>query len=137
MASISGKLDTPILSVIAREILALVKSDSELRALQGANAPRAYYFGAGTITNAAAVVINEARSGVGQIFYQLVIVFDTTSGAGNYRIDGPDATAALGGGIPIPAGGGTLVITGHDNIRNFSIIAQGATTMPFARYLFI
>ena len=136
MTKITGQIDAPILATIAREVLALIKSDAALREIQGSNAARACYFGAGTVTNAAAQVINEANSGTSEIFYQLVVVFDVTAGAGNYRIDGPAPTAALGGGIPIPSGGGTLTITGHDNIRNFSMIAQGATTMPFARYLF-
>jgi len=136
MPSVSGVIDAPILSVIAKEVLALIRSDAALREIQGANASRACYFASGTITNAAAQVINEANSGTGEIFFQLVIVFDITSGAGNYRIDGPAPQAALGTGLPIPSGGGTLTITGHDNIRNFSIIAQGATSMPFARYLF-
>jgi len=133
---LKGKVVAPILSTIAREVLALIRSDAALREIQGANAPRACYFAAGTVTNAAAQTIVEANSGTGEIFYQLVVVFDVTAGPGNYRIDGPPATAALGGGLPIPTGGGTLTITGHDNIRNFSMIAQGATTMPFARYLF-
>jgi len=136
MGNAAGTINAPILSTIAQELLALMRSDAALRELQGLNASRACYFGAGIVTNAAAQVINEANSGTGEVFYQLVVVFDVTAGAGNYRIDGPAATAPLGGGLPIPAGGGTLTITGHDNIRNFSMIAQGATTMPFARYLF-
>jgi len=133
---ILGNIHAPILSVIAKEVLALIRSDAALREIQGANAPRACYFTAGTVTNAAAQSIPQSFSGTGEIFYQLVIVFDVTAGPGNYRIDGPAPTAALGGGIPIPTGGGTLVITGNDNIRNFQVIAQGATTMPFAYYLF-
>jgi len=136
MPDLRGTVQAPILSVIAKEVLALIRADAALRQIQGANAARACYFGSGSITNAAAVGINEARAGTGEIFYQLVIIFDITAGAGNYRIDGPDPTTALGGGIPVPSGGGTLTITGHDNIRNFSIIAQGAAALPFARYLF-
>lgn len=132
-----GKITAPILTTIAREILALVKNDAELRKIWSLAAPRACYFASGTVTNAAPQVINEANSGNGEVFYQLAVVFDITAGAGNYRIDGPAAAAAVpAGGIPIPSGGGTLIITGADNIRNFSMIAQGATTMPFARMLF-
>jgi len=132
-----GNIQAPILSSIAKEILALIRNDSELRKLWSINAPRACYFAFGTVTNAVSQEINEANSGNGEVFHQLMMVFDITSGPGNYRIDGPKAQALVpGGGIPIPTGGGTLVVTGHDNIRNFSIIAQGAVTMPFARYLF-
>jgi len=136
MSEAQATIKAPILSIIAQELLALIKSDAALRELQGANASRACYFASGTVTNAAPQNIVEANSGTGEIFYQLVVVFDTTAGAGNFRIDGPAAGAALGQGIPIPAGSGTLTVTGNDNIRNFSMIAQGATTMPFARYLF-
>lgn len=136
MPKFAGTINAPILQAIAAELLALIRSDAALREIQGQNAARACYFASGTVTNAAAQNIVEANSGNGEIFYQLAVVFDITAGAGNYRIDGPPAQAALGQGIPIPAGGGTLIITGHDNIRNFSMIAQGATTMPFARYLF-
>ena len=134
MAEFQGKIDAPILTVIARELLALINSDASLRKIQGANAPRACYFTAGTVTNAAVVNIVEAASGNGEIFYQLVIVFDVSAGAGMFRIDGPAPTTTVG--VPIPSGGGTLTITGYDNIRNFQMIAQTATAMPFARYLF-
>lgn len=138
MASdLTGKITAPILASIAKEILALVRNDQELRKIWSLNAPRACYFATGTLTNTAPQVINEANSGNGEVFYQLMVIFDITAGAGNYRIDGPPAAAAVPtGGVPIPSGGGTLVITGQDNIRNFSMIAQGATTMPFVRMLF-
>jgi len=134
--NILARIKAPILATIAQEVLLLLRSDAELRAIQGANAARACYFTAGTATNAGASNIAQAFSGTGEIFYQLSITFDITAGAGNYRMDGPAPTAALGGGVPIPAGGGTLTITGYDNIRNFQFIAQGAVTMPFAYYLF-
>jgi hypothetical protein len=134
LSNFSGTIDAPILSVIAKEVFALLKSDARLRELQANNAPRASYGQAGTATSAAETVINEARSGNGETFAQLMITFDSTSGAGRYRLDGTPATAAVG--LEIPAGGGTIIITGMDNIKGFSMIAQGATTMPFFRYLF-
>jgi len=130
-----AKIKAPILSTIAQEVLFLIRNDAALRAIQGFNAPRACYFTAGTITNAGATGIPQAASGTGEIFFQLAITFDVTAGAGNYRIDGPAPTAALGGGTPFPPGGGTLTITGHDNIRNFQVIAQ-AGNIPFTYYLF-
>jgi hypothetical protein len=134
MPSVDLKAAAPILSVIAREILALIKSDAALREVQGANAARACYPTAVTVTNAAPVVIPEANSGNAEIFFQMVVVFDGTAGAGRFRIDGAAATPTVG--VEIPAGGGTLTVTGHDNIQRFSMIAQGATTMPSFRYLF-
>ena len=133
MSTLTGKIVAPILVTIAKEVLALIKSDAALREIQGANAARACYFAA--VSSAAIQVINEANSGTSEIFYQLVLVFDPTSGAGNYRIDGTPAQAAVGGGHAIPAGAGTLTITGHDNIKNFSLIAQGAA-LVFTRVLF-
>lgn len=131
---LKGLIKAPILSVIAKELWELIRSDAALREIQSQNAPRACYFTQGTVTSAAATTIAQAFSGNGEFFYQLMVVFDITAGAGNYRIDGPAPTTAAG--VPIPSGGGTLTITGNDNIRNFQMIAQGATSMPFAYYLF-
>ena len=131
-----GTIETPILGSIAKELLALIRNDSELRKLWSLNAPRACYFATGTLNAITAQRINEANSGNGEVFFQLAVIFDVTAGAGNYRIDGPDASAAVpAGGVPIPPGGGTLIVTGMDNIKNFSMISQAAA-MPFVRYLF-
>lgn len=131
-----GTIQTPILGSIAKEFLALIRNDAELRRLWSLNAPRACYFATGTLNAATPQRIVEANSGNGEVFFQLAVIFDGTAGAGNYRIDGPDAAAAVPtGGVPIPAGGGTLIITGMDNIKNFSMISQAAA-MPFVRYLF-
>jgi len=134
MSSLTGKINAPILGMIARELLALIKSDAALREVQGANAPRACYFTNGTLTTPVVQGIVQAASGTGEIFYQLVIVFDSAAGAGRYRIDGPDPTAAVG--HQFPAGGGQLVITGMDNITRFRMIASTATTCPFNYTLF-
>ena len=108
-----AKIKAPILSTIAQEVLLLIRNDAALRAIQGLNAPRASNFTAGTVTNAAAVIIcPEVNSGNGEIYYQAMIVLDGSAGACNYRMDGPPPTAAIGGGIAVPAGGGTLTITG-------------------------
>ncbi len=134
MSEYRGTIDAPILSVLAKEVFALIKNDAKLREIQANNAPRASYGQTGTVTNAAEATILEARSGNGEVFSQLMITFDGASGAGRYRLDGTPATAAVG--LEIPAGGGTIIITGMDNIKGFSMIAQTATTMPFFRYLF-
>lgn len=137
MADFEGVIKAPVLSVIAQEVLALIKNDAALRKVWGLNAPRACYFASGTLVTPTAQVINEANSGNGEVFFQLVVIYDPSAGAINFRIDGPPAAAAVpAGGLAFPAGGGTLVITGNDNIRNFSHVAQGATTAPFTRVLF-
>lgn len=138
MADIHGTIHAPILKLIAQEVLALVKSDYALRALQGAQAPQACYFdrqtlGAGSFVNIP-YAITQARSGGNEIFTSLVVTFDTASGLGFYRVDGQDPTTTVG--IEIPAGGGILQINGHNNIKNFAMINQAATTLPFARVLY-
>lgn len=130
----SGIIHAPILSRIAEEVYSLIKNDAALRKIQGANAPRAYYFDRQTgITGTAVYTITEAKSG-NEIFSSMIIQFDTASGAGFYRIDGQNPTATVG--FEVPAGGGILQINGHDNIKNFALIAQGASTLLFARYLY-
>lgn len=134
---LKGTVDAPILSVIAKEILAQIRNDAALRELWSKNAPQACYSEGGTLTNAAVQAISQAFPGNGETFYQLVIGFDVSAGPGNYRMDGINPTVTPGtGGMPIPSGGGVLVITGHENIRGFRMVAQSATTMPFFRMLF-
>jgi hypothetical protein len=130
-----GKIFAPVLNAIARELLALMRSDAALRELQGANAARACYFDAQTLGSTTEYTITQARSG-SEIFYQLVIMFHETAGRGNYRLDNATLGTGTVAGIPIPSGGGQLVITGNDNIRNFSMLAEAGQTLPFARYLF-
>jgi hypothetical protein len=128
-----GIIHAPILSRIAEELYAFIKSDAALRKIQGANAPQAYYFDRQTAL--ATLYTNvQARSGNGEIFSTLMINFDVASAGGFWRIDGTDATATTG--VEIPAGtGGILTIQGHDNIKNFSMITSGAG-LTFSRYLF-
>lgn len=136
MSDIKGTLHAPILARIAQEVLSLIKSDYGLRALQGVNAQQACYFDqpTGGITGNTVYHINEAFSGTGEIFSSLVITFESGSGAGRYRVDGIDATAAIG--HDVPAGGGIVTITGHPNIARFALIAQAGQTLLFARNLY-
>ena len=143
MSSFTGKADAPILGVIAQELAQLLSQRQDLRALQANNAPRAAYgidgqsaalatdpLRPGPVTNAAVQQITIAQgSGTGQTFALLILTFDAASGAGRFRTDGQNPTTAVG--HEIPAGGYSLEITGMDNIRNFKMIAQGATTMPY------
>lgn len=125
-------IQADILRTIARELLVLLRSDAKLREVQGINAPRASYFDrpAG-ITGNAVYTINQAQQ---ETFSSLVITFDQASGAGFYRIDGVPASPTVG--VEIPAGGGILTIQGDDNIKGFSMAAQAAATLVFARYLY-
>lgn len=128
-----GVIDAGVLRTIALELLVLLRSDARLRELQGLNAPRAIYFDrpAGGITGAQVYTIVQAQQ---QTFSSLVITFDAASGAGFYRIDGTPASPTVG--VEIPAGGGTITIQGSDNIKGFSMAAQAAATLVFARYLY-
>lgn len=128
-----GTIDAGILRTIARELLVLLRSDAALREVQGINAPRASYFDrpAGGVTGNTVYTIAQAQQ---EVFSSLVITFDQASGLGFYRIDGVAASPTVG--VEIPAGGGILTIQGSDNIKGFSMAAQAAQTLLFARYLY-
>jgi hypothetical protein len=129
-----GVIHAPILARIAEEVYSLIKNDAALRKIQGTNAPRAYYFDRqAAVTGTTVYTITEAKSG-SEIFSSMVVQFDTASGAGFYRIDGQNPSATVG--FEVPAGGGILQINGHDNIKNFALIAQAASTLVFSRYLY-
>lgn len=138
MADDNIKLRMPAAAAIARELYAMLRAGADVRELQGANASRAQFPLGGTITNAAITTIPEALSGNGQQFFQMLMVFDPTSGPVNFRIDGDLPTVTLGtGGFATPGGWSQIVITGNDNIKNFRAIAQSATAAPFFRVLFV
>lgn len=137
MTDIRGTIHAPIVGLIAQEILALVKSDYGLRALQGLNAQQACYFDQpfGGVTGNTTYHVEPFTAPTGpEIFTSLVITFDTGSGSGRYRNDGIDPTASRG--HQIPAGGGILTITGHPNIARFGMIAEAGQTLLFARNLY-
>lgn len=134
MPDFSGTIDAPVLKTLAKELLVLLRSDQRLREVQGLNAPRACYFDRSSITGNTLYTISQALSGTGEIFSSMSITVDQASGLGFYRLDGVAATPTVG--VEIPAGGGLITISGHDNIRGFSMIAQAAATLTFSRYLF-
>lgn len=139
MAEQQYELDAPGLGKIAAAITSLVNQNAALRAVQAANAPQATAFdqqglqGVGGISGNTLYVILEAQA-QNRAFSQLVMTFDAGSGAGRYRMDGANPTAIRG--IPVPAGGVVLVITGRNNIEQFKLIAEAGQTLTFARYLF-
>lgn len=62
-------------------------------------------------------------------FTTALIQSDAGSGPGRFRYDGQDplpATATAAAGLPLPAAGGTIVITGAENIASFAITAEAA-----------
>ena len=134
MTSIAGTIHAPIIGMIAQEILALVKNDYALRALQGINAQQACYFDQRSITGATVYHIDEAFIGTGEVFSSVVLTFDTLSGSGRYRVDGVDPTATTG--HQVPSGGGILTITGHPNVARFGMQAEAGQTLIFARNLY-
>ncbi len=136
MAGLQGTVQAPIIRLIAQEILSLIQNDYELRKIQGRNAQQACYFDAQSITGATKYQITEANSG-NEIFTTLVVTLDATSGSGRYRVDINNTVApGLTGGHNIPAGGGIITITGHNNIKNFTMIADAGQTLIFARNLY-
>lgn len=134
---IRGTIKAPILKLIADEVLALLKNDAALRDIQSQNAQRACYGDqpVGGVTGATIYQITQALAG-SEHFYSLVITFGPTSGTGRYDLGSGLIATAAGDGVSIPAGGGVLTIIGHDNIRNFRMVAETGQTLLFARYLF-
>jgi hypothetical protein len=74
-----------------------------------------------------------------KVFTTALIMFDAGSGAGRFRLDGQDpipATATAAAGMPVLAAGGSLVITGQQNIARFAITAEGATALNMSITLY-
>lgn len=134
---IVGKIRAPILKLIVDEVAALLKNDAALRDIQSQNAQRACYGDqpAGGVTGTTIYVIVQAQSGA-EHFYSLVITFGPTSGTGRYDLGAGLIATPAGDAVSIPAGGGVLTIIGHDNIRNFRMVAETGQTLLFSRYLF-
>lgn len=132
-------LQAPGLAHLTAQMAALLAQTAEVRAEQAKNAAQASNFdqqgfqGVGGVTGDTVYSITEAQSAAKR-FYQLVITFDAGSGAGRYRLDG--GTPRPTEGIPIPAGGVVLVITGGSNIQQFKMVAEAGAVLTFARVLF-
>jgi hypothetical protein len=144
MAGPIYQLDAPGLAKLVGQLAALLRQDPELRAIQAANAPACRYFdqpgvftrvGSVSVTGTVVYQIQEAQNQQAETFAQLVLVFESTSGSGRYRIDGGQPSATVG--TQIPAGGVVLTIPGQANIRNFKMMAEAAQTLVFSRMLFI
>jgi hypothetical protein len=138
------QLDAPGLEKLISQIAALLRQDTDLRAIQSANAPLCRYFdqpgvftrvGSLAVTGNVIYRIQETQSQQAEKFSSLVLVLESTSGSGRYRIDGGQATPTVG--TQIPAGGVVLTIPGDANIRNFNMMAEALQTLVFSRLLFI
>lgn len=138
-------LDAPGLAKLTDQIAALLRQDAQLRALQGQFAQQAKYFdqpgvassfgGTGTVVTGAVLYrIQEIQTRSQEKFSTLVLVFETTSGSGRWRIDGAAPTPTIG--TQVPAGGIVLTIPGYENIKNFQLMAEATQTLVFSRYLF-
>jgi len=128
-------LDSPGLAKIAGQLAAALREDFQLRQVQGQNAPQCKIFRPTFTLTTTPVQIIEAQNGV-QRYSLLVVMFQDTAGRGRFRIDGPQPTAA-GVGFPIPAGGGTLVVAGINNIMQFWMVAETANTLDTTYGLFL
>lgn len=143
-------IDAPGIAKIVEQITIALTQGSDLRAVQARNAPQASNFDQrgfqGAVSASLPTAMQNPVSGnevyefaeaqsQGKGFYQAIITFDAGCGSGRYRVDGVDATPLQG--IPIPAGGVVLVITGQDNIRNFTMVAESGQNLTFARNLYV
>lgn len=137
-------LDAPGIAKLAAQLAMLLKDGADLRDLRAQNAQVAKYFdqpgvftqvGSVAVTGNVLYEIVECQQRQGEKYSSLVLVFDSASGSGRYRIDGGNPTPTIG--FQVPAGGIVLTIPGYDNIRNFKLIAEAAQTLTFARALFL
>ena len=121
----------------ARELLHYVRGlfmlDLDVREQRTVNAERAMIFTSATVTAAQVTLLRDLVQALqaDEYFTTALIMFDSTSAAGRWRIDGgtPTAGGGAGSGMPITAGGGTLTITGLANIRDFKVIGEAANLL--------
>ena len=129
------ELDAPGLAKLTAQVAAALRLDAELRQLRSANEMLAQGFDPFNIAAGTHYVINEARQKSQVKYAFLVLVFESGSGLGRFRLDGMPPTTTVG--IEIPAGYSVYTIPGYQNIFNFDMTAQGATNVIGARYLLL
>lgn len=133
------KSDNPIVNFVVdllRSILAklagLVSLDFDVRAERTLQAERGVLFVSSPVTAAAPVLLeNVAPDVIVKDFTTALICFDSGSGSGRYRYDGqsPLSAATAAAGLPIPAAGFVITITGALNIRSFRVIGEPLQTL--------
>lgn len=131
--ALQGTISGPFLDETIRLLKELLSQDLEFRELRAQNAPLAVYYDQQSITGATQYIIEQAQAS-DQYFTEMLIVFDQTSGLGRYMLTAERAQPTRG--FPIASGASFLSIVGQQNIRNFSLIAQAASTLVFSRVLF-
>jgi len=137
-------LDAPGLAKIAAQVAMILRAGPDLRDLQGRNAAVPKYFdqpgvftavGSVTVTGSIVYKIVEVQQRQGEIYSALVLVFETGSGSGRFRIDGANVSPTVGS--QVPAGGIVITIPGYEAIRNFQLMAEAGQTLVFSRYLIL
>jgi len=130
-----GALTGPFLDRVLEFLKELIGEPLKFREERAKNAPLAVYYDqpVGGITGNTVYIINEAQSD-SEYFTEMLIVFESASGLGRYMLTAFRAQPATG--FPIAAGASFLQVQGHQNIRNFSMIAQAGQTLLFSRILF-
>lgn len=116
----------PGLARLVEFIRLFVQNDFSLRKIQAANAPRPVFGQPINITNGQTFVLPQAAS-ENTGFSYMVIVIDTTSGSGRYRIDG--VIPATGVGFQVAAGGTIITVEGSEAIKNFVLFSDLANTL--------
>lgn len=140
------QLDSAGLAKLVAQMAAQLRQDAVVREVQGQNAQQMKYFdqpgvatsypdGLFPAVTGNQVFLFRAPQNNNIKFYQGLLVFDSASGAGRWRSDGPNPTPTVG--FQVPAGGTALIIPGADNVRNFRLIAEAGATCTFASALFI
>lgn len=118
------------LKSIAESLIGLITLDADVRAQRTQAAERGVFF---TGVSSATLISFETLipETIVKDFTTALIMFDSTSGAGRFRYDGgiPAAAALATSGMPIPASGYQLVITGALNIRSFKVIGEAGATL--------
>lgn len=117
----------------------LVSLDADVRELRTLNAETAELFVSAAVVAGAVTRLRDLEPRViTQAFTTALIMFDGAAGAGRWMVHGPDPTSAAtaAAGMPVPAGGATLVITGQRNIANFAVIGEPAATLNMSVTLY-
>jgi hypothetical protein len=137
----------------ARILEQFFKGDKDLRKTQSENEPLADGFQQGsnvagvdtmTISPQSQVQLQapfttflDGQIGSDKRYSYIVVVIESTSGAGRYTLQSginPDTTSR---GMEIPAGGTTLEIPGYKNIQNFKMCPTGGGTLNYTIQGFI
>lgn len=137
MSEIIATVVAPAVKKIYDAINLFVQDSWPLRKAQAENAARANYFEQGTLALGVVLNIPQAQQS-DQTFSYLLFTTETTSGEARYMINGTGATATRGFQIPAgtAAGGFTILIRGHENIKGFTITPTGATAVVYTYNLF-